>query len=360
MNSNKYVMLFLILIGIVFWGNVALWYGFSKDYFTDADGHGDLTRLATMPHVKAQTPNILYDRLHVEFAEYLQMEDKPIVDVLTFGDSFSNGVGGTYYQDYLADRYNKSVLNVPKIGSANPVVVLRDFIESGVIDEIKPQVVVLGSAEKYAVERLDGRDKTVKSMTREKLIKTYNGYRAEGNKDIVGLLPGIMPKYNLQVIEGVVRQKDNGNKLSNNVYKEKLKENLFTNKEREDMLLFSDEDLWGQKFDIDFEPIHQNLNEIAMALKERGIQLVVMINVDKMDLYQPYIVATDQYKENIFMDMFAQNDGDYVFINTRDILREMLAEGEKDVYWQDDTHWSWKAQQRVVDVLMTKVKFRER
>ena len=47
----------------------------------------------------------------------------------------------------------------------------------------------------------------------------------------------------------------------------------------------------------------------------------------------------------------------YVFINTKQILREMLAEDEMDVYWQDDTHWSWKAQQRVVDYMMEKLNF---
>jgi hypothetical protein len=359
MDNKKYVGWFLTLVGIVFWANVVMWYGFSKDYFMHDEDHGDLSRAAIMSHVKAKTPNIKYKKIHIELPDYLRMQEKPSVDILTFGDSFSNGAGGTYYQDYLTDAYNMSVLNVPKIGASNPVAVLRNFIETGIIEEINPKIVILGSAEKYVVERLDGHDKMAKVIPREELIKQYSEYSDGNKKDIDGLLPGIMAKYNLQVLEATIKGTNKGNKLSNNVYKEDLKENLFTNEKRENMLLFSDEDLWGQKSEINFEELDKNLTDIAIALKERDIQLVVMFNVDKMDLYQPYIVTQNKYRENKLMDEFTQHAQGYVFINTRDILRKMLREGEKDVYWQDDTHWSWKAQQRVVDVLMTEVRFRD-
>ena len=124
------------------------------------------------------------------------------------------------------------------------------------------------------------------------------------------------------------------------------------------MLVFLNEDLWFEYNNVDCSQINHNLEEVAKELRKYDIQLVVMINVDKFDLYQPFIANQSRNRENTFMEQLSSYESDaYVLINTKGILRDMLKSGETDVYWQDDTHWSWKAQQRVVEVLMNKVKF---
>ena len=40
---------------------------------------------------------------------------------------------------------------------------------------------------------------------------------------------------------------------------------------------------------------------------------------------------------------------DYVFINTKKILLDELERGEKDVFFKDDTHWSWKASKAIFE-----------
>ena len=77
-----------------------------------------------------------------------------------------------------------------------------------------------------------------------------------------------------------------------------------------------------------------------------------MICADKYDLYYPYLSAKNEYTENPFFEEFEKCPKSYMFVNTKKILQSLLEAGEKDVYWMDDTHWSWKGQQRVVDALM--------
>jgi len=355
MNSKKYLICFILLIGIYFWGNVALWYGFTKSCFI-IEGHGDLTRMAFLPYEKSQTPTMRYDKSHIEYTDYLQMENNPSIDMLTIGDSFSNGAAGEYYQDYVANRYGKQVLNIPLMEDSNPLTVLQRLLNSGLLEEIKPQVVVLESVERSAVSRFANHE-VAKPMGKDSFVRFFSKNTAKGKSDFTGLFPGGMTNANYQMVMAKINNPGKENSLSKEVYKEMLAEKLFTNKEREKMLLFYHEDLWWQDAKVDFPKIEKNLSEVAAELEKRNIQLVVMINVDKLDLYRPYLDNPEKYAENTFMEEFSNHAHDYIFINTKEILREMLAEGEKDVYWQDDTHWSWKAQQRVVDYMMEKLNF---
>lgn len=355
MNSKKYVIGFLLLVGIFFWGNVALWYGFTKSCFV-VSGHGDLTRMAFLPFEKSQTPTMRYDKSHIEFTDYISIDDKTSIDMLTIGDSFSNGAAGEYYQDYVADKYGKQVLNIPLMEDGNPLTVLRRLLDLGLMEDIQPQVVVLESVERSAVSRFDGNE-VAKSMQKENFIKYFCEHKKNGESDFTGLFPGGMPEANREMVKVKIKKYGEENRLGKYVYKEILAKNLFTNKDREKMLLFFYEDLWWQDANVDFPKIERNLSEVAAELQKRNIQLVVMVNVDKLDLYRPYLENPEKYAENTFMEDFSNHANNYIFINTKEILREMLAEGEMDVYWQDDTHWSWKAQQRVVDYMMEKVKF---
>ena len=353
MNSKKYVIGFLLLIGISFWGNVALWHSFTKLCFAP-DGHGDLTRMAFLPFEESKTSKITYNKSHMEFTDYLRREDNSAIDILTIGDSFSNGGGGNYYQDYIASKYDKNVLNIPMMEDGNPLTVLRRIMDLGLMDELNPQVVVLESVERSAAKRFSS-PKVAKTISKKEFIKYYSVHKADGEPDFAGFLPGGMQKANCQMLMAKANNIINENILSPKVYKEMLRDRYFTDKGREKMLLFYYEDLWWEDSNVDFLQIENNLSEIATELQQRNIQLVVMVNVDKLDLYRPFIDNQGKYVENTFMENCSNHANNYIFINTKQILREMLAEGEKDVYWQDDTHWSWKAQQRVVDFMMGKL-----
>lgn len=92
--------------------NFAVWHLYTKKLVADpACAGGDLTRMGYIADSKACRQNV-YDlpRRHVERDDYRG----GVVDVVTFGDSFSNGGAGgrnPYYQDYLATLSDVSVLN---------------------------------------------------------------------------------------------------------------------------------------------------------------------------------------------------------------------------------------------------------
>lgn len=355
MNSRKYVIGFLLLVGIFFWGNVLLWHGYTKERFFTPEQHGDLTRMAFLSHGSPTVHNCNPNKKHIEYQDYINMVNKPSVDIITLGDSFSNGGGGVYYQDYIEELYNKTVLNLPMMEDANPFTTLERLIATGIIDEIHPQVVILESVERSAATRFGANQHKLGNLSREAFMKYYAHQKKNNQSEGEGLFPGIMTKANKNLVKFKWKYHSTDNRLGDEVYKADLCENLFTDKGREKQLLYYYDDMWYQKDDVDYSQINKNLNEMAEKLQVKGISLVVMINVDKMDLYYPYIVKPADIPENNFMEEFSKQPKKYIYIDTKAILRKELSNGETDIYWQDDTHWSWKGQQKVVDVMMEKI-----
>ena len=64
--------------------------------------------------------------------------------------------------------------------------------------------------------------------------------------------------------------------------------------------------------------------------------------VDKYNLYSPYITSNN-YAKSMFFEYLDTLPKDYIFINSKKILSEQLEKGEKDIFYVDDTHWSYKA-----------------
>ena len=90
--------------------NAIIWVYFTSKFQEPQQyGIGDLARMGYMPWVRSVTvPDPLVTKKHIEIEAY----SGQAIDMLTVGDSFSNGGGGTYYQDYIASLNRISVLNV--------------------------------------------------------------------------------------------------------------------------------------------------------------------------------------------------------------------------------------------------------
>ena len=83
----------------------------------------------------------------------------------------------------------------------------------------------------------------------------------------------------------------------------------------------------------------------------KGIQLVFMPVVDKYELYRELIVAKEQVRapRGIFFDELRKLPRRYRFIDTKAILEQELKRGELDIFYADDSHWSWKAPQKIFE-----------
>ncbi len=142
-------------------------------------------------------------------------------------------------------------------------------------------------------------------------------------------------------------------RLSKEVYRAELSQNFFTNTGQEDLLLFYHEDLRHIHDTFNADMINRNLNTAAKILHDKNIKLLFLACPDKFDLYYPYIKDTKGRPENpLFPEMLKVSPKHYTFIDSRKILRDALERGEKDLYWLNDTHWSWKGAELVCDEIM--------
>ena len=72
--------------------------------------------------------------------------------------------------------------------------------------------------------------------------------------------------------------------------------------------------------------------------------------VDKYNLYSNFIVD-NPYPRSTFFEKLRQLPKRYAFIDTKQILMEELERGELDLYYPDDSHWSWKAPQKIFNTV---------
>ena len=71
-----------------------------------------------------------------------------------------------------------------------------------------------------------------------------------------------------------------------------------------------------------------------------------MPSVDKYNLYSKYI-RNNNYPKSTFFERLRPLKKDYKFIDTKIILENMLENNITDVYYSDDSHWSYKASKEI-------------
>ena len=71
----------------------------------------DMNRLAAVITPDALTQDVHYARHHTELMDYLSSGSQESFDVMTIGDSFTNGLDGGSYPDYLVNQYGLRVIN---------------------------------------------------------------------------------------------------------------------------------------------------------------------------------------------------------------------------------------------------------
>ncbi|MBQ7578436.1 MAG: hypothetical protein IJT21_09245 [Synergistaceae bacterium] len=341
MTAKKYFYSLVILLFAFMALNLAMWYGFNKKIFL----RGDLSRMGSFATTDSLTQIANYSRRHTKFRDYLSSG----LDVITIGDSFSNGGGKNYYQDYLTDKYGLRVLNFSLTFS--PVEDLYILVNSGLIDKLKPRVIILESVGRYVNGRLGTKEIQANSVKSD-IVLSDN--KSKNLSD--GLFAPIMIKANYNYLSNKFYRLFHPEQLSPEVYINTLNQNLFTNPGQENILLTYYEDLNYLHESINPAMIHANLNNAAEILRAKNIKLVFMPCVDKYDLYFPYIINKHGRPENnLFAELDSMPGKNYIFVNTKKILRKALERGEKDLYWLVDTHWSWKGFQIVCDEFVREI-----
>jgi hypothetical protein len=269
------------------------------------------------------------------------------VDVITIGDSFSNGGGGgknRYYQDYLASLNGLTVLNIHPYKERDSITTASVLCNDGTIDRLKPKVVLIESSQKFCIEDfarqidfnlnvLGGKQDLYghkDAVNRQPTVRFIN------NGNFKFLLYKLLYHFSDHAFVGKVCIRElttclfsvkNGNKL------------LFL---REDVKRISGVDNGSIRL------MNRNLNTLAEKLDPKGIKLYFMPCVDKYTLYCDYI-RKNPYPKSTFFEELRKLPKRYNLIDTKAILVEELKKGEKDIFYADDTHWSWKASEKIFE-----------
>lgn len=350
MSAKKFVAIFTVLLLIFFVFNFALWHFVTKRIFTQ----NDLNRMGYTESTKPLIPNAEYKAKRTEFTDYIISGIKTSFDIVTIGDSFSNGGGNTYFQDYLEEKYNLKVLNVNIINTC--LSDLYTLVYSGFLDEIRPEAVIIESVGRYVYGRLTEKVESQILYERQRVKNIITGRIKTSEKAdeiAANIFTPVMIKFNMNFLFNRIYNKFNPEKLSREAYRAELTRNLFSNPGYENVLIYFYEDLNYINIKINAEKINKNLNDAAKILREKNIKLIFMPCSDKYDLYYPYIKDKRGRPENeLFSQLRKVPDKEYIFIDTKAILQKALERGEKDIYWYGDTHWSFKGGEIVCDELV--------
>ena len=361
MASKRFVLTLVSFLYIFFLGNVTLWQSWVRDVFLTPDGHGSMARLSGIRFSKPEIKRFNYKEKHTELAEYGLQNEKQSFDVITIGNSFSNGVGGNYYQDYLADRYHWSILNVRIVEPfGDQLQTLYALERLGYLDEIHPKIVIIEILAR-GVTGFRRSSFSVPAISRQGFIEAQRPTAIQNKiqQDISGekFAPAVMVMANCKFIaQRAYAWTHPVHKPSDTTCMLQLSRPCFSNPGMEDILVYP-EVRGNQKFsDAAVEAGNKVLNETADFLAKKGIRLVFLPMVDKYDLYYPYIENKQDWQEETVFAQLMKFPRNYVLIDTKTLLRRALEEEQvKDLYWADDDHYSWKAQQIIGDEIVRQI-----
>ena len=302
---------------------------------------GDLARIGYCPqsiHLRERTIDL--PKTHLEFSEW----QRESIDIMTLGDSFSNGGASgqnPYYQDYLASRNGYNVLNInPSLFGENYIEAIVALLNSGALDTIKPKAIMLESIERSTVGRFAqsinwDRNESQKALIDDLKNGKWGDAKLSKDKQVFITTANYkLPLYNLFYLFSPNAFGYSG------LYKLKLDSSLFSVKDDSTLLAYKQDitSIFGMT-PKNITLMNDNFNHLADLLAAKGMRLIVMPAVDKYDLYYDHI-SHNPYNRNPFFDLLRPMEKRYTFIDTKAMLSVELKKGRKNIFYADDTHWS--------------------
>lgn len=340
MKPKKYILILLSLIGLFVIFHFIIWNSFTKEIYSYDDKKiGDLGRMSYLnAFYSPKKREINLEKTHINFNGIEK------IDILTLGDSFSNGGGGglnPYYQDYIATNNNFKVMNIQAIRD-NYIETVLILLNSGILDELKPRAIILQTIERHAIERYSCDFKWDISLSHDDVVKllTDNKYQNKPPS------PQFINNLNYNALLYNILYNFDDNAYFSQAYVSSLNEKMFTANGENLLFYFQDLENITDTNQKAINKLNQNLNKLQELLLAKNIKLYFMPAPDKYSLYSGYI-QNNQYDESQFFELLRKEEKTYNFIDTKSILLELLENGEKDIYYPDDTHWSWKASKEI-------------
>lgn len=351
MKYSKYVRCFVYALCAFVLFNYLIWTFFTEPLLSGRCGvGGDVARLGYITNSKQERwPKVDLPQKHIMSKNYEGQQ----VDVVTIGDSFSAGGGGglnSYYQDYIASINKLAVLNLEEYERGRgPFATAIVMLNSGFLDKIRPKIMIIESVERASIERF-AKEIDFTATADIDAIRTF--YRKPPATSGFLEKNSFINNANFKYLYFKVAYLFSDTPTEEVILK-KLSKDLFTVKNSK-TLLFVNGDIKsiGKATANSMKLLNDNLNRFSGMLQAKGITLYFMPVADKYNLYSDYIV-NNPYPKSIFFEELRKQPKQYEFIDTKKILRDAIIRGEKDIYYADDTHWSWRAP----ELIFTQIRF---
>ncbi len=265
----------------------------------------------------------------------LNLDEVNKIDILTIGDSFSQQRSHSY-QNYMTTdttsilNFDTRAFNIP---SYNPIDFAYKLANGDVFNKLPIKYLILQSVERSIITRSENIDGnaiiTTKQLESFKKIKSNSNHSAatENYSDYLKF-PGYSILYHFS-----------DNALFSPIHQKSINKKVFSANNK---LLFLENDLIALKKNNDLKLVLQlnnKLNILAEKLKKKNITLIVLPSPDKYDIHYEYI-TTKNKPVPLFFDRMRDLKKEYIYIDSKKILKEHINNGVKDIYFVDDTHWS--------------------
>jgi len=261
------------------------------------------------------------------------------VNVLTVGDSFSQQ-GSAGYQNYMPGE-GISVANCRRSLYESPIQYACNILDWGVVDSTNIDVLVVEVVERdFALNIGSFKESKVEvpepESTSDEVVGSANVWSLLRARDFVLYrFAGRSP-----------------------VYQVTLDKDYFNSKEPRSLYFYYVDVANGLTIDEALRPkVKEVFDLLTRKAHERGIKLILMMPVDKYDLYQDYIVDNQYPHPKRINEDVREILGDVPEVMLcKDCLLPLIEKGEKDVFLFDNSHWSYKGSEAVGKELSRRVK----
>ena len=350
-SYKKFVFLMVVFLILLLSFHATVWNMYTKNVFPKKYHVGDLGRLSySIDSLSPRIDRVTLMKQHISFNQW----NGEKVDILTLGDSFSQGAAGglnSFYQDYIATYHKRTIMNIKvlekKVNHFEMIYLLKN---NGLLDKISPKAIIIESNERSVLERFAIDDIDTNRTLEIKLLQQLLRDAKWSNKTLNSQV-SFINDININAVKYNFFYQYDDNAFFSSCYQTKLKEKMFSSKNN-NTLLFDKSTLPYNK-SISNEKIillNKNLNDLALFLKSKGIKLYFMPVVDKFNLYSKYVIE-NKYGKSTFFEQLRPMKKEYELIDTKAILEKEIDRGVMNVFYSDDIHWSYKASEAIVKSL---------
>lgn len=310
----------------------------------DSLNGGDLSRMSyTTKYLTKKNVDNIIEHKFINFNNY----NGEAIDLITIGDSFSNSLD-IPYQKFISKKNNIKVLNISKLeNTKNYLETIYLLLNSGFLEEKKVKYILIESVQRQSIKRfLKNIDVTISTNENiQNLIRNSKIIYSKSSKKRIDFINNL--NFNALLYNSLYNFDDNA--FFSKAYITNLNKQMFTNSLSKNTLLFYRDDIRNLRFEEvnNILTINKHINDLSLFLKDKKIELIFMPAVDKYNLYYEYLEDKSYPKSNFFEELRTL-EKNYQFIDTKQILKEEIDKGVLDIFYSDDTHWSYKASKAII------------